>query len=160
MNDDTFEEHTKRYEGVLSILTKIDVRIRRGRTTPKLFDQRRFIPRLIEYHEVIEVEGKIVIHVRLSLQDLYHLIPKMVAASQTTFVYHTVDREAFDYDTLVVFTLVEEDGELKAVDIKDFLDPGPELADQKTTRELCGCSYCKVTCNSDSRIPGGDDARD
>ena len=48
----------------------------------------------------------------------------MVAAPQTTFVYHTVDREAFDYDTLAVFILVEEDGELKTVDMKDFSDPG------------------------------------
>ena len=36
---------------------------------------------------------------------------------------HTVDGNVLDYDTVQILTLVEEDGELKVTDYKDFADP-------------------------------------
>lgn len=41
---------------------------------------------------------------------------------QTTAVWSTVDGTAVNYDTVLIFTFIEEDGELKVVDIKDFAD--------------------------------------
>ena len=35
----------------------------------------------------------------------------------------TVDSTLLDYDTVCIFSLAEEDGELKVVEIKDFADP-------------------------------------
>lgn len=35
---------------------------------------------------------------------------------------HTIGGE-FDYDSLVIFTLAEEDGEPRVVSLKDFCDP-------------------------------------
>ena len=36
---------------------------------------------------------------------------------------HTVDGDTLDYDSLSIFTLVEEGGELKVDGFKDFSDP-------------------------------------
>ena len=36
---------------------------------------------------------------------------------------HTVDGDKLDYDSLSIFTLVEEDGVLKVEEYKDFSDP-------------------------------------
>lgn len=36
---------------------------------------------------------------------------------------HTVDGDELDYDTAQILTLVEEDGEFKVTDYKDFADP-------------------------------------
>ena len=38
-------------------------------------------------------------------------------------MFHTVEGSKLDYDTLCVFTVVEEDGALKVSEIKDFSDP-------------------------------------
>jgi len=54
-------------------------------------------------HDVIEGPGKVVIHM--------------------TAVWSTVDGTATNYDTVLIFSFIEEDGELKVVDIKDFADP-------------------------------------
>ena len=35
----------------------------------------------------------------------------------------TIDDTQLDYDSLIIFTLVEEGGELKIDDFKDFSDP-------------------------------------
>jgi hypothetical protein len=43
--------------------------------------------------------------------------------TQHTITLHTNDGEKFDYDSLGIFTLVEENGELKVADLKDFSDP-------------------------------------
>lgn len=40
-----------------------------------------------------------------------------------TAVWSTADGTAVDYDTLLIFSFVEEDGELKVLEIKDFTDP-------------------------------------
>ena len=40
-----------------------------------------------------------------------------------TAVWTTVDGLAINYDTLLIFSFVEEDGELKVLGIKDFADP-------------------------------------
>jgi hypothetical protein len=39
-----------------------------------------------------------------------------------TAVWSTLDGKAINYDTVLIFSFVEEDGELKVVDIKDFSD--------------------------------------
>ena len=38
-------------------------------------------------------------------------------------VSYTVDGTTLDYDSISIFTLVEEDGELKITDLKDFCNP-------------------------------------
>lgn len=35
----------------------------------------------------------------------------------------TLDDNTFEYDSVIVITIVEEDGELKILDVKDFSDP-------------------------------------
>jgi hypothetical protein len=42
---------------------------------------------------------------------------------QAKSICHTTDGETLDYDTLMVITLIEEDGEPKIVNFKDFSDP-------------------------------------
>lgn len=42
---------------------------------------------------------------------------------QWTVSFTSQDGAEFDYDSLAVFTLVKEDGELKLLEIKDFGDP-------------------------------------
>jgi hypothetical protein len=42
---------------------------------------------------------------------------------QHSIKFHTVDGEKFDYDSLSIFTLVEESGGLKVAEFKDFSDP-------------------------------------
>ena len=42
---------------------------------------------------------------------------------QLSGVFHPVDGPTLDYDSLAILTLVEEDGQLKVVDFKDFSDP-------------------------------------
>lgn len=38
-------------------------------------------------------------------------------------VFHAPDGEELGYDSLVVLTLVEENGEIKVAGVKDFSDP-------------------------------------
>jgi len=57
----------------------------------------------VNVHEVIEAPGKVVLHL--------------------TATSHTADGQKLDYDSLSVLTLIEENGELKIADIKDFSDP-------------------------------------
>jgi hypothetical protein len=42
---------------------------------------------------------------------------------QLTFVGTTADRTILDYDSVIINTFVEEDGELKILSNKDFSDP-------------------------------------
>jgi hypothetical protein len=42
---------------------------------------------------------------------------------QARALLSTTDGAQIDYDSLVVLTLVEEDGKLKVLDFKDFSDP-------------------------------------
>jgi hypothetical protein len=46
-----------------------------------------------------------------------------VTLIQAKAVSQTVDGTELDYDNLIILTLVEEDGELKVDDVKDFSDP-------------------------------------
>ncbi|KAF9779190.1 hypothetical protein BJ322DRAFT_1113547 [Thelephora terrestris] len=57
----------------------------------------------ITYHEVIEAPGKVIFHATADIV--------------------TADGTELDYDSLVILTLVEEDGVLKIADFKDFSDP-------------------------------------
>lgn len=43
--------------------------------------------------------------------------------TQLTAVCTTVDGTTHDYDSLSIFSLVEEDGEIKVLESKDFCDP-------------------------------------
>lgn len=43
---------------------------------------------------------------------------------QLTFFFTTVDGTTVDYDSVFVCSFVDEDGELKLVEAKDFADPG------------------------------------
>lgn len=43
--------------------------------------------------------------------------------AQLTGVWYPADRTEFDYDTVFVFTLIEEDGATKILNMKDFADP-------------------------------------
>ena len=36
---------------------------------------------------------------------------------------HTIESTILEYDLLAILTIVEEDGQLKVVDYKDFCDP-------------------------------------
>ena len=38
-------------------------------------------------------------------------------------MFHTIESTILDYDSLAILTIVEEDGQLKIVDYKDFCDP-------------------------------------
>lgn len=40
-----------------------------------------------------------------------------------TAVLTTIDGPEMNYDTVLFFSLVEEDGQLKVLEIKDFADP-------------------------------------
>ena len=42
---------------------------------------------------------------------------------QVSTAAHTFDGNKLEYDTLSVFSLVEEDGELNISELKDFCDP-------------------------------------
>lgn len=42
---------------------------------------------------------------------------------QITFICTTVDDTTLEYDSVIINTLVEEDGELKILENKDFSDP-------------------------------------
>ena len=42
---------------------------------------------------------------------------------EATTLCRTVEGTTLDYDTLAIFTLVEEDGELKVLGVKDFANP-------------------------------------
>jgi len=57
----------------------------------------------VTYHEVIEAPGKVIIH--------------------GSVLFHTASGTTLPYDTVVVISLGEEDGELKVLSIKDFPDP-------------------------------------
>jgi hypothetical protein len=46
-----------------------------------------------------------------------------LTATQTTFAFSTVFGATHNYDTIVAYTLVEEDGELKILHCKDFANP-------------------------------------
>ena len=48
------------------------------------------------------------------------MTPTMV---QLSAVFHAVDGAVFDYDSLSIFTVVEEDGQSKVAGLKDFSDP-------------------------------------
>ena len=43
--------------------------------------------------------------------------------TQITAVFSTVFGATLNYDTVVIYTFVEEDGELKILNCKDFSDP-------------------------------------
>jgi hypothetical protein len=43
--------------------------------------------------------------------------------TQFTIVFSTVDGNVLDCDSLTIVTIVEEDGELKILEVKDFADP-------------------------------------
>lgn len=47
----------------------------------------------------------------------------IVTAMQITFHVTTADGTKLDYDSVIINTLVEEDGELKILENKDFCDP-------------------------------------
>lgn len=51
---------------------------------------------------------------------------------------NTILGETFNYDTVVIITLVEEDGELKVLHCKDFSDP------QKRDAYLAGVTKAAV----------------
>jgi len=55
------------------------------------------------FHEIIEAPGKVVL--------------------QTTAVGYTADGTKLEYDSVGIFTLAEEDGELKIIELKDFCNP-------------------------------------
>ena len=38
-------------------------------------------------------------------------------------MYHTVSGATYNYDTMLTYTLVKEDGELKFIHCKDFANP-------------------------------------
>ena len=40
-----------------------------------------------------------------------------------TAIWATADGTVVNYDTVLIFTFVEEDGKLKVLDLKDFSDP-------------------------------------
>ena len=42
---------------------------------------------------------------------------------QVSTVAHAFDGNKLEYDTLSIFSLVEEDGELKISELRDFCDP-------------------------------------
>jgi hypothetical protein len=42
---------------------------------------------------------------------------------QLKFLFTTVDGITFDYDAVSIITLVEEDGKLRMLEVKDFADP-------------------------------------
>jgi len=42
---------------------------------------------------------------------------------QITFPITLIDGTTYDYDTLAILSLVEEDGEIKIVNSKEFSDP-------------------------------------
>ena len=46
-----------------------------------------------------------------------------MTTTQMTADVVTVDGTELDYDTLSIFTLVEEDGQLKISNFRDFCDP-------------------------------------
>ena len=41
---------------------------------------------------------------------------------QASVAYQTIGAQ-LDYDTLCIFTLTEQDGELRVINVKDFCDP-------------------------------------
>jgi hypothetical protein len=43
--------------------------------------------------------------------------------TQLTVVISLVDGTTYDYETVVIISLVEEDGEIKLIGVKDFSDP-------------------------------------
>lgn len=43
--------------------------------------------------------------------------------AQVGLVFHTIYGTTLPYDSLMIFTLIEEDGELKILSCKDFADP-------------------------------------
>lgn len=42
---------------------------------------------------------------------------------QHSFVFTTIDGSTIDYDCVLILSFVEEDGELKVLEGKDFSDP-------------------------------------
>jgi hypothetical protein len=46
-----------------------------------------------------------------------------VSTTQENSLFSLVDGTTCEYDTLLIFSLVEEDGETKLIEIKDFCDP-------------------------------------
>jgi hypothetical protein len=43
--------------------------------------------------------------------------------TQLTAVVSLVDGTTWDYESVVIISLVEEDGEMKLIEVKDFSDP-------------------------------------
>jgi hypothetical protein len=43
--------------------------------------------------------------------------------TQEKSLFYLVDGTTCEYDTLLILSLVEEDGEIKLLEIKDFCDP-------------------------------------
>lgn len=43
--------------------------------------------------------------------------------TQVTFLFTTTEGTTIDYDSLIIFTFVDEDGEVKVLEAKDFSDP-------------------------------------
>ena len=46
-----------------------------------------------------------------------------MATAQLTALFTTFDGTTVDYDTVFILTFVDEDGELKVIEAKDFSDP-------------------------------------
>lgn len=42
---------------------------------------------------------------------------------QHSFLFTTAEGKTLDYDAVAFFTFVDEDGELKIIDCRDFTDP-------------------------------------
>lgn len=69
---------------------------------------------------MIEAPGKVVLHVRSSLQVLHVLISDH---EQWSAVCYSHDGDKFEYDSLSIFDIIEEEGVLKVVRYRDFSDP-------------------------------------
>ena len=43
--------------------------------------------------------------------------------TQASAIFTTIDGTTIDYDSLVIISFIEEDGQLKLLEMKDFSDP-------------------------------------
>lgn len=71
-------------------------------------------------HEVIEAPGKVVVQVCPSIQDHGE---RLTCTTQITVKATLIDGVTYDYDGVGIISLVEEDGEIKILECKEFCDP-------------------------------------
>ena len=72
---------------------------------------------------MIEAPGKVVAHVRPFLHDCPVISVNDTTTTQLTATFTTAEGTAHDYDSVCIFSFVEEDGRLKISNLKDFSDP-------------------------------------